>query len=399
MFTSLINFLLIAVQAVIGYHLISPLLLYIFYLLKNKKRSLSPPRQNEADYAVIITAYEQTHTIPAAVNSILESDYSNYLIYVVADKCDISSLKFDDERVILLRPEETLANNIKSHFHAIRNFKREHERITIIDSDNLAHPQYFHELDVFFNAGYQAVQGIREAKNLDTAYSRLDAARDIYYHFYDGKILFGLGSSAALAGSGMAFTTDLYRSCLENKEISGAGFDKVLQAEILKRNLRIAFAEKAVVYDEKTSKPDQLVNQRSRWINTWFKYFKYGFGLTFTGVKNRSLNQLLFGLMLLRPPLFIFLILSFLCLAVNAFAAPAAALVWLGGFGCFILGFALAILKSNTDKRIIQSLVNIPKFMFYQVISLRYAKNADKRSVATKHSYIETEAPKMNTMR
>ena len=388
MFTGLIFFLLAAVQIIIGYHLIFPLLLYGFYLIKGKKKTLAGIAENEADYAVIITAYEQVHTIPAVVNSVLKSDYSNYLIYVVADKCDISSLNFDDKRVIVLRPEKTLANNIKSHFYAINNFQRSHERLTIIDSDNLVHNRYFHELNHWFNAGYQAVQGVREAKNLNTTLSCLDAARDVYYHFYDGKILFSLGSSAALAGSGMAFTVDLYRSSLENRGISGAGFDKVLQAEILNRNIRIAFAEKAIVYDEKTAKADQLVNQRSRWINTWFKYFKFGFGLTYQGIKNFSLNQLLFGLMLLRPPLFIFLILSFLCLAANVFISPAIAIIWFAGFVCFAAGFAIAIIKPNTDRRIVRSLAGIPKFMFLQVISLVYARNANKRSVATKHSYI-----------
>jgi hypothetical protein len=62
----------------------------------------------------------------------------------------------------------------------------------------LVEPEYLHELDRYFNAGFSAVQGIREAKNLNTTYACLDAARDIYYHFYDGKILFGIGSSATL---------------------------------------------------------------------------------------------------------------------------------------------------------------------------------------------------------
>jgi hypothetical protein len=47
--------------------------------------------------------------------------------------------------------------------------------------------------------GFAAVQGERKAKNLDTTYACLDAARDIYYHFYDGKLLFHIGSSATLA--------------------------------------------------------------------------------------------------------------------------------------------------------------------------------------------------------
>ncbi|GAA4911786.1 glycosyltransferase [Mucilaginibacter defluvii] len=380
---AVVNILWIIIQVLIGYNLVLPFILYLCSLTSRKK--LYPSSINEADYAVIVTAYEQTSSLPAVVNSILRINYSNYLVYVVADKCDISNLYFDDERVVILRPPETLANNIKSHFYAINNFRREHDRVTIIDSDNLVHPSYLNELNKMFDAGFLAVQGVREAKNLDTTYARLDAARDIYYHYYDGKLLFNLGSSATLAGSGMAFTTQLYRDCLERKEISGAGFDKVLQAEIVGRNLRIAFTESAIVYDEKTTRSDQLVKQRSRWINTWFKYFGFGFTMIGKGIGNASRNQLLFGLILLRPPLFIFLLLGGLFMFINLFVSITVAFTWLVAFILFVLGFYIALAKSPTDKRIYQSLINIPKFIFYQVLSLTKARKANQHSVATQH--------------
>jgi cellulose synthase/poly-beta-1,6-N-acetylglucosamine synthase-like glycosyltransferase len=386
---TVIEIIWILLQVLIGYNLVLPVCIYLLSLLKKSNAALSHEEQ-EADYAIIITAYEQVTHIPAAVNSLLALNYSNYLIYIVADKCDVSKLHFDDARVIILRPETTLASNTRSHFYAINNFKRQHDRLTIIDSDNLAHPDYLCELNKCFNRGYLAVQGIREAKNLDTTYACLDAARDIYYHFYDGKILFKAGSSATLAGSGMAFTVALYRECLEHLDITGAGFDKILQSAIVGRNIRIAFTGKAIVYDEKTTNPHQLVNQRSRWINTWFRYFKFGFMLIGKGISKGSFNQFLFGLILLRPPLFIFLLLSVICLLINAFMSTTALILWTAGFAVFIGGFYLALTKSDTDKRVYQSLINIPRFMFYQVLSLLKARGANKRSVATQHYHVGT---------
>ena len=384
----------ILVQVLIGYNLVFPLVIYLVAALKKSCKRL--PVKSESDYAIIVTAYEQVTHIPEVVNSILSLNYKNFLVYVVADKCDITGLSFDDERVIILRPEQTLAGNTRSHFYAIRNFKRDHERLTIIDSDNLVHPEYLNELDHYFDIGFLAVQGVRKAKNLDTTYARLDGARDIYYHFYDGEMLFKAGSSATLAGSGMAFSTALYRECLEDHDVSGAGFDKVLQSAIVGLNRRIAFADKAIVYDEKTSRADQLVNQRARWINTWFKYFSYGFVLVGKGIKRDSWNQFLFGLVLLRPPLFIFLLLSLFCLTINLFLSPVLAALWIIGFLLFILGFYLALLKSDTDARIYKSLVGIPRFIFFQVISLLKAKGANKRSVATTHFYTVNPTLKSN---
>lgn len=377
-------FIWILLQVMVGYNLIMPAAIGLLSFFKNNHPETAPV--SEADYAIIVTAYEQLTHIPATVNSLLNLNYQRYLIYVVADKCDISELRFDDKRVIILRPETTLGSNTRSHFYAINNFKRPHQRLTIIDSDNLVHPEYLNELDIWFNRGYIAVQGTRKAKNLDTTYACLDAARDIYYHFYDGKLLFKAGSSATLAGSGMAFTTALYRDCLENRDVNGAGFDKVLQYHIVKKNYRIAFNEHAVVYDQKTSDTDQLVKQRARWINTWFKYFGYGFKLVFAGIKNLSLNRFLFGLILLRPPLFIFLALSFIFGLANLWINPYYSFIWLIGWVIFVLSFLMALWRSDTDKKIYSSLAGIPKFIFFQFISLAKAGNANKRSVATVHT-------------
>lgn len=388
--TVLWTFVWYVVQISIGVHLLSPLCLFMIFTLKRHVQAGKRTVQHEGDYAVIVTAYEQTDSLPMVVDSILKARHSNFLIYVVADKCDISSLNFTDERVIILRPERTLASNTRSHFYAIQRFRRSHDRLTIIDSDNLVAPDYFEALDEFFVQGYEAVQGLRKAKNMDTLYARLDAARDLYYHFYDGKVLYGVGSSATLAGSGMAFTVSLYRDCLEHLDITGAGFDKVLQYQILKRDKRIAFNPDAAIYDQKTAYAGQLVNQRARWINTWFRYFTFGFDLLVSGLRRGSVNQLLFGFTLLRPPLFLFLGLSLVFLTVNAFVNPWLALGWAAGICVFVVGFLLALHRSGADNRIYSALKGIPVFVGYQLVSLFKARRANRISVATKH-YVKTE--------
>jgi cellulose synthase/poly-beta-1,6-N-acetylglucosamine synthase-like glycosyltransferase len=187
----------------------------------------------------------------------------------------------------------------------------------------------------------------------------------------------------------MAFTTTLYKECLENLQINGAGFDKVLQYEILKRGYRIAFAERAIVYDEKTSKSDQLVKQRARWINTSFRYFNLGFDLTFRGVLTLNWNRFIFGLMLMRPPLFIVLLTSFLCFAINLVFYPVMALVWIAAFLIFVSVFFLALAHYKADNLIYRSLLNVPQFIYYQLVALLFVKKANKLSVATRH-YVQT---------
>lgn len=371
-------------QIIVGYNLVLPIILYLFTFFIKMKPRVNVNRKSY-DYAIIVTAYEQIHMLSSVIGSILKLNYTNFHIYVVADKCDISNLSITDSRVSIFRPERTLASNTRSHFYAINRFIRDHEIITIIDSDNLVDPQYINELNVFFDRGFDAVQGVRQAKNLDTSIACLDAARDLYYNFYDGKVLFCLGSSSTLAGSGMAFKTKLYRDCLEHLEISGAGFDKVLQAQIVLRNHRIAFASKAIVFDEKTTKTGQLINQRSRWFNTWFKYFGFGWEIIINALKNGSINQFLFGVVLLRPPLFLFILASFICLLVNVVFYHLNAIYWGMAMFIFLLGFFVALIKQNTNIKVYRSLISIPEFIFFQLISLCYSRTANKRSIATKH--------------
>lgn len=374
----------ICFQIVIGYNLVLPFFLFIAWALIRKRNSV-PLTKFSPDYAIIITAYEDIRPVFKAVESILRQNYSNYLVYVVADKCDVSGLNFNDERIILLSPPETLSSNTKSHSYAVSNFKRFHEYVAIIDSDNLVHEDFIPQLNNYFEKGFQAVQGLRKAKNLDTMYACLDAARDIYYHFYDGEILFQLGSSATLSGSGMAFRTSLYKDFLKVNAVTGAGFDKVLQYFIINSGLRIAFNKFAIVYDEKTSKPAQLVNQRSRWINTWFKYFGFGFLLVAKGVRTLNFNQFIYGIILLRPPIFLFILLSGLCFFISIFTSPIISLVWLVAFILFAIGFYISLHINHADAKIYRSLTGIPRFISLQLLSLAKSKNANRDSVATKH--------------
>ncbi len=381
-----IGFLWNFIQLYFAIHLVFPLVLLLLARLRPAIKVSITEDTALPDYGIIITAYQQIDQLPDVVASILKANYNQYMVYVVADNCDdISSLDFASDRVVLLKPETILGANVRSHFYAIDRFVRPHSHILIVDSDNLVAPDFLTEINHYINSGYKAVQGVRAAKNLDTVLARLDAARDIYYHFYDGQELFRAGSSATLAGSGMVFSLDLYKSCLAGKDVTGAGFDKVLQHAIVENNQRIAFAENAIVWDEKTSSSEQLVKQRARWINTWFRYFSKGFGLIANGVFSFDLNKLLFGIVLIRPPLFILLLFAVFSLLLNLWIQPVVALIWFIGILLFVMGFMLSLKMSKTDSKIYKALFSIPTFMFYQIKSMFILRKANTVSVATKH--------------
>ena len=104
---------------------------------------------------------------------------------------------------------------------------------------------------------------------------------------------------------------------------------------------------------------------------------------------NFNLNQGLFSLMLLRPPLFILLILSATFFVLDLFFIPLFAIYWLLGAIVFIVSVFSALKYFKADKRIYSSLKNAHKFMYYQVLALLKVRKANKISVATEHYYKE----------
>src|SRR5690242_274425 len=108
---TLIWFLWYLIQIVVGFQLVLPVFLWILWLVFRKRHTPLIPATDQIDYAVIVTAYEYTNTLTAAVESILKADYQNYIVYIVADKCDTSDLFFNDTRVLILTPPEVLGSN------------------------------------------------------------------------------------------------------------------------------------------------------------------------------------------------------------------------------------------------------------------------------------------------
>lgn len=104
-------------QCLIGFNLIFPVVLLLIYNIKQSvKKSLKvTPLPVSPDYAIIVTAYEQTQQLNAVVDSLLKLRYTNYHIYIVADKCDISNLRFPEKVFycfVLSKPWEVTQDHI-----------------------------------------------------------------------------------------------------------------------------------------------------------------------------------------------------------------------------------------------------------------------------------------------
>jgi cellulose synthase/poly-beta-1,6-N-acetylglucosamine synthase-like glycosyltransferase len=378
------------VQVLVAIYILVPTFSLLSYLLLNWLKIKTPYQKKpfltdrNFEFGFIVTAHQEAQFILPIVDSILKQSYPNFYVYVVADDCDLSGIHFADPRVVVLKPEPPLHAKIKSIRYAIAEFKKKHDAIIILDSDNLIHPQFLQVMNNHFRKGYRVVQADFKPKNTDTVYARMDAIGDLYNFFLDREARMRLGISSSIWGSGVAIDYDLYNE-VEYTSFLG-GFDKKMQAHLVQRVPRMMFAPEAILYDEKVASGKSLETQRTRWIFAYFKYFKDSWAIFRNGIKRGNFNLIYFGFITLRPPLFIVLGAALLITVINYFVSTTLFVTWLLLLLSFVLSFVGIVLLKGKNAKYLYALLLIPVFVLRQVAALLKIKRANKAFLKTQHT-------------
>ncbi|SDL07418.1 Glycosyltransferase, catalytic subunit of cellulose synthase and poly-beta-1,6-N-acetylglucosamine synthase [Catalinimonas alkaloidigena] len=343
------------------------------------------PYQN---FACVITAYRDADVAGPLVAALLQQHYPHYRIYLVADGCDAKAFRYNDPSLTVLFPEVPLNAKSRSIAYALEHFTEAHDAVVVFDPDNLVRPDYLRCLNGYFQAGYRAVQGMRTAKNLNTAIACLDSLGEFYYNFVVRLVPFRLGSSSTIAGSGMAVATPLYQAHLASEPIrSGkvvAAEDKILHGQLVAQGVRIAFAPEAVVYDEKVDTKEAIQRQRTRWLNGFFKSIPASLALVGRGLRRLNFNQLYFGVMTVYPPLSVLLLATFALIGLNLFLFPGYSLLLAGGLVLFALNFLFVLKRQQVPRMVWRALADIPFFLVSQIKSLLGMKKANRDFLVTR---------------
>lgn len=370
-------------------YLLIPFMLLIVYLFKKWKRapydvSKQPDiHDKNFDFAAVITAHKSSLLVPALVDSLLKQQYECFTIYVVADGCVVDASQFNDPRVIICKPSFPLNAKIKSIDFAIRNFIREHDALIIFDSDNLVHPKFLSVVNQYFRKGFRAVQGNLQPKNSDSRFAQMDAMGDLFHNFTEREARMELGFSSAIWGSGIAIETALYRGIVYGHEFGG--FDKRMQADLVRQIPQLAFAREAILYDEKISNGASLKLQRTRWIYAYFKHVGLGWEVFREGLKRKNANLIFFGFANIRPPFFLLCLFGCFVCVLNYTTIPALFYVWLIVLGLFALSFLLIVFIKSRDKKMILNVFLLPVFIIYQLAALFNIRKAGKAFLKTEH--------------
>jgi hypothetical protein len=383
----------VALQVCLATFLIHPFVLILilairrFFGLKPKDISTTPVKKNY-QFGIIITAHQETKFIPPIVDSLLKQSYPYFNVYVVADDSDISNLYFSDPRINILKPPVAFNTNTKSIDYGLKHFKDTDEVLVIFDPDNLVHSKFLETLNLYYNKGYKAVQGNLYPKNTEGTYAKIDTIGMIFNNFIDRDVRSELGLHVTILGCGISVDVNVYRKIIYNQKSQMGGFDKIMQAEIVKKIPAIAYAQEAVFYDEKVIDGKNFEKQRIRWISSYFKFFRQSWNLFFTGLKRLNLNMMYFGYNLIRPPYFILCLLAVLFINLNFSGHIWLALGWAASLSLFIFSFIIIIVFKSANRSISKAIWFMPLFLYHQVRSL-FKINMNKKSILkTKHSQV-----------
>jgi cellulose synthase/poly-beta-1,6-N-acetylglucosamine synthase-like glycosyltransferase len=390
-----LKYLFYACSCIVAFYFLLPVALFVLhYLFKgtsgnNYINRYKKTNDKNFDFAAIITAHQDTRFIAPLVDSFFKQHYKNFTVYLVADDCDTSNISFADNRIVLLTPPLALHSKIKSIQYAISNFIKEHDVLIIFDSDNLVHPNYLKNLNNYFQRDFKVVQTHMLSKNIENTYARLDSIGHIYYTFYERQVKMQLGLCSAILGLGVAIDYQLYKEIIyENTIAAVGGFDKKLQSQLARKVKQIAFAEDAVVYDEKVEDGASMEKQRTRWIYTYFSHFKESWLLTKAGFKNFNIGQILLGATMLRPPMILLILCAFVLILIAVFVQPVMVIWWAVILFLFVTNFVLTIATQSRQKGMLQSIKHIPLLMFSQLKALLKMKKAKQDFLKTEHTKI-----------
>ncbi len=241
------------------------------------KNHETPRSKKQNRIAVLIPAYKQDDVIEHTVISVLSQAYPQRMfdITVISDhQKEMTNMRLAQYPITLLTPNFEQSTKAKSLQYAILNLPefKIYDMAVILDADNIVEQDFLVKVnDAFETAATKAVQFHRISRNRDTTAARMDAIFEEINNAIFRKGHINLGLSAALAGSGVAFDFEWFKTNVMKART--AGEDKELEALLLRQEFFIDYFDNIYVYGEKKRTTIKLNEQRGRWAGEQFRNF------------------------------------------------------------------------------------------------------------------------------
>ena len=349
------------------------------------RKSYYPTANKQHKFAILFPAYKEDRVIIPVVESFLQQHYPQelYKVIVISDHMqDTTNEHLAQLPITLLKANYENSSKAKALNFAMNHFGRdEFDAVVILDADNIVDTNFLLEINKVFDAGVQAIQAHRTAKNRNTDIAVLDGLSEEVNNSIFRRGHVRLGISSALIGSGMIFNYQWFHDNV--KHLVTTGEDKELEVLLLKQRIFIEFLDEVYVYDEKTQGEKGFYNQRRRWLATqfaqWGRVFKDLPRAILSG--NIDYSDKLIQWML-PPRLILFGGIIVMGSIMQIIDWPLA-LKWWALFLIMGVTLCLAIPDKLVDDRFKESINKLPLLFIMMVVNLFRMKGMNKKFVNT----------------
>ena len=348
------------------------------------RKSYYPTANKQHKFAILFPAYKEDRVIIPVVESFLQQHYPQelYKVIVISDHMqDTTNEHLAQLPITLLKVNYENSSKAKALNFAMNHFGRdEFDAVVILDADNIVDTNFLLEINKVFDAGVQAIQAHRTAKNRNTDIAVLDGLSEEVNNSIFRRGHVRLGISSALIGSGMIFNYQWFHDNVKHLVTTGEDKELVL---LLKQRIFIEFLDEVYVYDEKTQGEKGFYNQRRRWLATqfaqWGRVFKDLPRAILSG--NIDYSDKLIQWML-PPRLILFGGIIVMGSIMQIIDWPLA-LKWWALFLIMGVTLCLAIPDKLVDDRFKKSINKLPLLFIMMVVNLFRMKGMNKKFVNT----------------
>jgi cellulose synthase/poly-beta-1,6-N-acetylglucosamine synthase-like glycosyltransferase len=383
-------------RAVFLYFLFSGLYLLTFALsafLPSKKRK-GRIAKSKKNMAVLLPAYKEDNVILTAAREAEKhvSEFAELHVLVIADglqEYTLQALKEQGTNVMEVHFQNS--TKTKAINAALSRLDEQTDYVLILDADNILAEGAVDELLQVAGENNRVVQGHRTAKNKDTGFAILDAiSEEVNNHiFRKGHRMLGL--SAALIGSGFIAEFNLFKKLMGSIDAVG-GFDKELELLLFKNRIKIAYAEDAIIYDEKVQHAGGFYHQRRRWASAQVIYLIRNWHHSFLQLlKYANFDYFDKVLQFALPPRIlsagipVFIFLFNLLLLQFGLATPSYLIYWGGVIFITSMAVVLAVPLKMWNTEIWKGLKTLPAGFYFMSKAFLTIRGANRKFIHTPH--------------
>ncbi|MBD1391853.1 glycosyltransferase [Mucilaginibacter glaciei] len=374
------------------YMAIYSLYLFVFSVVGRFIIVKAPPvAASFSKFVIYICAYKEDEIVLNSAAHALTIDYpkDKFHFCVIADSMKpdtIDKLKAMPLQVVEVVFESSTKS--KALHAAIAATHQDFDAAVVFDIDNIAAPDYLRHINNYLHAGNRVIQGHRVAKNTETPVAILDAiSEEVNNHiFRKGQRVFNL--SAAIIGSGMALEYKLFKDTMAQIDAVG-GFDKEMGLVLTRQKIHVAYADAALVYDEKVSNPEVFKKQRRRWLSAQFNLLKTYGSTGFTELfKNGNFDYFneIYQTAILPRILMLGLMPFMLLIALLTPGIGPSWQMWLTATILCYIGILIAVPAQFFNGKLLGAVLKIPLIFFSMLALLFKLKGANKKFIHTPHN-------------